>query len=154
MPAKLPTQFPASVIAAAAGGCKRTAIRRALRENWNRGHNGNQFVFEPPRQLLAKCRAIARLVQPRGLRLSSVTPERRAEALRINFRTEAVLLLAAALDAGEPHEQALRRVAKVVSFQVSPRSLRRWFAAFEAHGVPGLAERKRGRSGRKAEVAN
>ena len=151
MRAKLPTQFPGAVISQAAGISKKTAIRRALRENWQRGWNGNAYVFQPPRKFLAKCRAIARIVQPRGLRLSSVTPERRAEALRINFRTEAVLMLAAALDAGEPHEKALRRVAHVVSFQVSPRSLRRWFTAFEKQGVAGLAERKRGHSGRKPE---
>jgi len=151
MPAKLSSHFPAATIAEAAGTYKRAVHRRALRENWQREFNGNQFVFAPPRKLLAKCRAIARLVQPRGLRLSSVTPERRAESLRIKFRMEAVLLLAAALDSGEPHEAALRRVAHVVSFQVSPRSLRRWFAAFEEHGVSGLAESKRGVVGRKPE---
>jgi len=152
VPAKLPTQFPAAVIAAAAGGCKRTAIRRALRENWQRGFNGNQFVFEPPRKLLAKCRAIARLVEPRGLRPSALIPARRAELMRASNRLFACLMLASALDAGESHERALVRVAHVATFKCSARSLRRWFTALESQGIAGLAERKRGRVGRKPEV--
>lgn len=152
MPAKASTHFPAAVIAAAAGTYKRAVIRRALREKWERQFNGNQFLLTPPRSLLAKCRAITRLVEPRGLRPSALTPERRAELMRASNRLFACLMLASSLDAGEPHEIALRRVAHVASFKCSARSLRRWFSALETNGIAGLAESKRGVVGRKPEA--
>lgn len=152
MPAKPSTHFPAAIIAAAAGTYKRAVTRRAEKENWRRKFNGNQFLFAPPRKLLAKCRAIARLVEPRGLRPSALTPARRAELMRASNRLLACLMLASALDAGEPHEIALRRVAHVASFKCSARSLRRWFSELESKGIAGLSENKRGVVGRKPEA--
>ncbi len=141
--------YPAAIIAMAAGVSARTIHRHAVREGWKRGANGNEFGYLPPRALLAKCRRLMRRVPPRGLQIEGLTQERRAEALRVSRRMDACLLLAAALDAGEGRERALVRVAHIANFPCSARSLRRWFNAFEEHGVAGLAERKRGRVGAK-----
>jgi len=144
--------FGAALIALAARISKKTVHRRAAREGWRRRQDGNAFVYQVPRALLGKCLALAGESGPRGLSGETVTPERRAEALRIVHRLLACLLLGSAIEAGSPHESSLNRVARVASFRCSPRSLRRWFKAFAARGTAGLAERKRGRVGRKPNV--
>jgi hypothetical protein len=148
---KRDTHFPAAIIAIAAGVSTRTVHRRAARGRWARRVNGNEFDFQPPRPLLAKCRKLTQLARPRGLQVAGFTPERRAEMLRAVHRLFACMLLASALDAGGGREAALRRVAHVTSFKCSARSLRRWFGAVESLGIVGLSEHKRGVVGRRSE---
>jgi hypothetical protein len=141
--------FPAAVIAIAAGVSSLQVRRRAARERWARRVNGNAHHFIPPRPILARCRQLLRRGKPRGLQVAPLTPERRAESLRLAHRMFACLMLASALDTGCATELALIRVAHLVSFNCSATSLRRWFQRFEKHGVSGLAENKLGRVGRK-----
>ena len=143
--------FPAALIAVALDTYKRSVHRQAARENWPRRRSGNQFLLRPPPKSLGRCRRLARLLKPRGLRAEIITPERRAEALRVVHRLTAVMVLAATVETGTPHEQALRQVSHLFTLKISTASLRRWTRRFTDSGVAGLAELKRGRSGRKRQ---
>ena len=141
--------FRVALIARAACVGKKRIHRQAARERWPRKRCANAFVFQPPRELLGKCRKLAAATVAFPERLSQPLL---FESLRVAFRWVGCLLLAQAIQVREPRELALRHIAEQMDFKISPTSLRRNFLRFAALGVTGLAERKRGRVGRKKNI--
>lgn len=152
-----PDWFAARDIARATGFDKKTVRRRARLENWPTRVDGNRELYQPPAR-------IAEMV------IAAPVAEREALAVEVRFadlvgkdpqigivlkREKAVNLLRENLHLGK--EVALEMVAatmraKYADFDCSSRSLRRWLDRYEAHGIDGLVEQKRGRVGRKAFV--
>ena len=143
-PVKAKSFFPARVISAVAGGCSRTARRRAQREGWPKRRRGNLLEFAVPRELRRRCEAVSPLPPIWD----------RPRTIRELLRAAAVLGFCRRVqrDPKQGVERALRETVsdfrRLTKF--SPRILRRWIAAVERDGLSALCERKIGVVGRKS----
>lgn len=148
--------YSAADIARATGTNKKKVHRTAARENWPQRANANRIDYCPPPQ-------IARIIieSPIASGQSPSSPSVKfvdlshSDTQRDNvlLREKAVLLVKNNLCHGK--EMALQLVSEHFAkehplFPNSPGQLRRWFTAYQANGIDGLVEQKRGRVGRKA----
>ena len=153
----------ASDIARATGTHKKRVHRIAARDGWPRREVENRVEYQPPRRIAEAI--VASPVRQRASSFAEASEDREGPMVRfadlahsdeqrenVLLREAAVKLLLNNLHLGK--EMALKLVVrhfrvKHPIFAVSVSALRRWELAYRAHGLDGLVEQKRGRSGRK-----
>lgn len=146
---KIPVFFPASVIAQVLHCSPRTVRRLAKAKGWPVRRRGARLEFTPPAESVVDCLKLDSGETGPGLAEPWITPGLSAEIYRTHLRFTALAALDSAIRAGQPAERALVEVARDFTFRCSPSSLRAWQHRFAKHGLPGLMENRRGRSGRK-----
>jgi len=149
--------FVAADIARAVGTHKKRVHRIAARDGWPRRVFENRVEYQPPRRIAEAI--VESPVRERQREEAEGLTVRFADLAHSDEQRENVLLREAAvklllnnLHLGK--EMALKLVVrhfrvKHPIFAVSVSALRRWELAYRAHGLDGLVEQKRGRSGRK-----
>lgn len=153
-PAFAPEFYTARDIARALNTHKRSVQRQAQREHWPLRRNGNRIEYCPPEDIRTSLVA----TPPKTLKARQCFV-RFADLSYSDTQRENVLLREKAVQLAEANhfqgqETALQLVCRHFAaehpcFHISASSLRRWCAAYAAHGLDGLVEQKRGRVGRK-----
>lgn len=150
--------FSVRDIARATGASKKTVARTAQREQWPCRRDGNRDEYQVPANIaniiIAKPHA-DRQPEPITVRFSDLTGND-AQRENVLLREKSVKLLIANLAFGK--ERALDLVIQHMNtehplFKLGNKiTLRQWHAKYEAHGIDGLVEQKRGRVGVKPFV--
>jgi hypothetical protein len=153
--------FSARDIARATGASKKTVHRTAEREQWPTRRNGNRDEYAVPANIaniiIAKPSATAGHQATPCVRFADLTGHD-AQRENVLLREKAVQLLIANLPFGK--ERALQLVIEHMNaehplFKLNNKiTLRQWHAKYEANGIDGLVEQKRGRVGSKPFAAD
>jgi hypothetical protein len=157
-PSGLPASgfFEASVIAAAINTSKKTVHRRAKAESWPRKLDGNQYLYQPPINVLCRIAVKREDSQLATCHAPLVTFDQIAhdpeQVTKVNRRKKAVEFCLANRHLGK--ESALAHTIVHIkdlypNFSISVDSLRTWVKRYEQFGLNGLVEQKRGVVGRK-----
>jgi len=151
--------FCAKDIARATGASKKTVHRTAQREQWPCRRDGNRDEYQVPANIAQIIIASPRRDQGQpvapAVRFADLTGND-AQRENVLLREKAVKLLIANIAFGK--ERALDLVIQHMNtehplFKLGNKiTLRQWHAKYEAHGIDGLCEQKRGRVGVKPFV--
>jgi len=150
--------FAAADIALALAVHKKRVLRVARRDAWPQRTDGYRLLLQPPPDIAALI--IARPISPS----SPIRPIHFADLVHsdpqrelVLRREQAVRLLQENLHLGK--EVALVSTAAIIratypGFRCQARALREWLKRYQAHGLDGLVDQKRGRVGRKPFAAD